>query len=152
MKTVITYGTFDLFHVGHVNILERLRAMGDRLIVGVSSDEFNQVKGKQSIFCYEERARIISSLRSVDMVIPEVCWQQKEHDIQKYEVSVFGIGEDWKGKFDDLKPHCEVVYLPRSPSISTTQVKRALSKLDSEKIQQIKEGLDNMLNIVRAME
>lgn len=151
MIKVITYGTFDLFHIGHLNMLKRLKGLGDYLIVGVSTDEFNLEKGKKSIFSYDERAQIIGAINCVDEVIPESTWEQKLSDIKAHEVSVFGIGEDWQGKFDYLKPHCDVVYLPRTPSISSTAVKQALSQLDSDKIKQIKDGLDGVLDIVRAL-
>lgn len=152
IKTVITYGTFDLFHVGHLKMLQRLRAMGDKLIVAVSTDKFNQMKDKTSVYSYEERSQIVAALSCVDLVIPENTWEQKEKDIQEHQVDVFGIGEDWRGKFDHLSELCEVVYLGRTPSISTTEVKKALSNLDSEKIRQIKAGLDSVLSIVKAIE
>jgi glycerol-3-phosphate cytidylyltransferase len=152
VKTILTYGTFDLLHVGHVNMLERLKALGDKLIVGVSSDEFNLLKGKHSIYSYAERAKIVGALRCVDAVIPEHDWAQKVKDIQQYQVDIFGIGLDWQGKFDDLNSYCEVVYLPRTPSISTTDLKKALSQIDSATIQQIKRGLDSVLDLVKAIE
>ncbi|MFT2091410.1 adenylyltransferase/cytidyltransferase family protein [Paraglaciecola sp. 2405UD69-4] len=152
MKTIITYGTFDLLHVGHVNLLERLRALGDKLIVGVSTDEFNLLKGKQCIYGYAERARIVGALGCVDLVIPENNWSQKSGDIKKYNIDLFGIGADWQGKFDELQTLCEVIYLPRTPSISTTSLKKALSQIDSEAIQKIKQGLDGVLDIVKALE
>ncbi len=151
-KTVITYGTFDLFHVGHLKMLQRLEAMGDRLIVAVSTDEFNQLKGKTSVYSFDERSQIVEALSCVDLVIPEQNWKQKEQDIKQHQVDIFGIGEDWKGKFDHLSDFCSVVYLERTPSISTTAVKQALSNLDSDKIQQIKAGLDSVLSIVKAIE
>lgn len=149
---VLTYGTFDLFHIGHLKMLERLRAMGDKLIVAVSTDEFNRLKGKTSVYSFEERSQIVAALACVDEVIPEHNWEQKTQDIQTHRVDIFGIGEDWRGKFDHLMPHCKVVYLERTPSISTTEVKRALSNLDSNKIKQIKDGLDSVLSIVKAIE
>ena len=152
MKTILTYGTFDLFHIGHLKMLQRLRAMGDRLIVGVSSDAFNEIKGKKSIFSYDERAQIVAALSCVDQVIPEHSWQQKQQDIQQYQVDIFGIGSDWQGKFDELESLCEVVYLPRTPTISTTELKKSLSKVDAETIAQIKQGLDSVLSIVKAIE
>jgi len=152
MNIVITYGTFDLFHIGHLNILESLSHMGEKLIVGVSTDEFNLLKGKNSIHSFEERSRIIAALTCVDEVIPENDWDQKSSDIKKYGVTLFGMGEDWKGKFDDLSASCEVVYLPRTPSISTTDLKKVLSKIDSAAIQQIKTGLDSVLDLVKAIE
>ena len=152
MKTIITYGTFDLLHIGHINMLERLRALGDRLIVGVSTDEFNAIKGKNSLYSYDDRAKIVGALRCVDEVIPENDWQQKCNDIEKYSVDIFGIGADWQGKFDDLKPYCDVMYFSRTPSISTTDLKQTLSKIDSTTIQQIKSGLDSVLDLVKAIE
>ncbi|WJG10581.1 adenylyltransferase/cytidyltransferase family protein [Aliiglaciecola sp. LCG003] len=152
MKTILTYGTFDLLHVGHLNMLERLKSMGDKLIVGVSTDEFNQQKGKQSIFSFDERARIINALSCVDEVIPEKNWQQKPEDIHKYNVDIFGIGDDWQGKFDSLNEFCEVHYLSRTKDISSTSLKQALSNIDKEFIRQIKDNLDHMFTIVKAME
>lgn len=152
MKTIITYGTFDLLHIGHVNMLERLAELGDKLIVGVSTDEFNLLKGKQCIYGYDERAKIVGALGCVDLVIAEESWQQKVADIQTYQVDIFGIGADWQGKFDELQSLCEVIYLPRTPSISTTDLKKALSQIDGAAIQQIKTGLDNVLDLVKAIE
>jgi len=123
MRRVITYGTFDLFHIGHLNLLERLRAMGDHLTVAVSTDEFNRVKNKLCSMPYEDRARIVGALRCVDLVIPEQSWEQKVDDIRKYKIDLFGMGEDWRGKFDYLREWCEVVYLPRTEGISTTSLK-----------------------------
>ena len=128
-KTIITYGTFDLFHVGHLRLLERAKALADggRLIVAVSSDEFNlREKNKVCAIAYPERVEIISALKCVDLVIPEECWAQKETDVEKYGVDVFVMGDDWAGKFDFLKSKCEVVYLPRTPEISTTGLKQSL--------------------------
>ncbi|MDO6709363.1 adenylyltransferase/cytidyltransferase family protein [Aliiglaciecola sp. 2_MG-2023] len=152
MKTILTYGTFDLLHIGHVNMLERLKELGNKLIVGVSTDEFNLLKGKQCIYGYAERAKIVGALRCVDLVIPENDWTQKAVDIKQHDVDVFGIGADWEGKFDELQTLCEVIYLPRTPSISTTSLKKALSQIDSEAIQKIKQGLDGVLDIVKALE
>ena len=122
-KVVITYGTFDLFHIGHLNLLERLKTMGDILIVAISTDEFNSVKGKKSIINYEDRARIVSALKCVDFVISEENWEQKKSDIHKYGVDIFAMGDDWEGHFDFLKEFCDVVYLTRTPDISTTHIK-----------------------------
>lgn len=152
MKTVLTYGTFDLLHVGHIHLLERLAALGDRLIVGVSTDEFNKTKGKRSLYSFEERSKIVSSLRCVDEVLRESDWQQKAKDIEQHNVDIFGIGSDWQGKFDHLKANCKVVYLSRTPNISTTDLKKALSSIDSESIKTIKRGLDNVLELVKAIE
>jgi len=126
MKTIITYGTFDMFHIGHLRLLRRLKDMADRVVVAVSTDEFNQVKGKKVLIPYEQRADIVGSLRYVDLVIPETNWEQKVTDIQQHQVDIFAMGDDWTGKFDFLKDHCEVVYLDRTQNISTTDLKRSL--------------------------
>ena len=125
MTTILTYGTFDLFHVGHVRLLRRLSESCDRLIVGCSTDEFNALKGKKSIFSYQDRAEILSSCRYVDQVFPENTWEQKVEDISKYNADIFAIGDDWVGKFDFLETetHCKVIYLPRTKGISTTEVR-----------------------------
>jgi glycerol-3-phosphate cytidylyltransferase len=127
MKKVITYGTFDLIHRGHINILRRAKAMGDYLIVALSTDEFTAGKGKRTYYNYDERKLILEAIKYVDEVIPETCWEQKIDDVVKHGVSVFVIGEDWRGKFDFLKPYCEIVYLPRTEGISTTQIKNDLA-------------------------
>jgi len=126
-KIVITYGTFDIFHIGHLNLLKRAKELGDYLIVGLSTDEFNELKGKKTLFPYEHRVEIIKSLRYVDLVIPETCWEQKIDDVKKYNVDIFVMGEDWKGRFDFLKEYCEVIYLPRTEGVSTTQLKKSLT-------------------------
>ena len=129
MKKVITYGTFDLLHYGHVNLLQRAKALGDYLIVAISTDEFNwNMKGKKCYFTYEERKRLVEAIRYVDLVIPEESWEQKVTDVDEYKVDTFVIGDDWEGKFDFLKDNCEVLYLPRTPEISTTQIKKDLNK------------------------
>jgi glycerol-3-phosphate cytidylyltransferase len=149
MKTVITYGTFDIFHVGHVRLLSRARELGDRLVVGVSSDEFNALKGKRSIFTYAERAEIVGSMRFVDSVFPEHGWDQKRTDMQKYDASVFVMGGDWEGKFDELKDDVEVVYLPRTPSVSTTEVKSSLRAFTSEQLNALNAAVDVVSAIVK---
>lgn len=127
MKRVITYGTFDLLHYGHINLLKRAKALGDYLIVALSTDEFNwNKKHKKCYFTYEKRRQLLEAVRYVDLVIPEETWEQKETDIELYKVDTFVMGDDWKGKFDFLKGKCEVVYLPRTPEISTTQIKENL--------------------------
>ena len=126
MRTVITYGTFDLLHYGHINIIRRAKEFGDYLIVGLSTDEFNIIKGKKCYFQYEERKQMLEAIKYVDMVIPEENWEQKPKDIEKYNVDVFVMGDDWEGKFDYLKEKCDVVYLPRTPEISTTKIKQDL--------------------------
>ena len=127
MTTVITYGTFDMFHVGHLRLLKRLSEMGDKLIVAVSSDEFNELKGKKSLIPYEQRAEIIKSIQYVDMVIPEHSWEQKLDDIKQYEVDIFSIGDDWAGEFDFLQEFCDVVYMKKTQDISTSQLKKSLT-------------------------
>lgn len=130
MKTILTYGTFDLFHVGHVNLLQRARALGDKLIVGVSTDDFNlNEKAKTTIVPYAHRVAVLESCRYVDLVIPEQSWQQKVEDIQKYQVDTFVIGDDWQGKFDELNTLCNVVYLKRTKDISSTALKEAVAVL-----------------------
>ena len=128
-RVILTYGTFDMFHVGHLNLIQKLRKLGDKLIVGVSTDEFNQLKGKNTVIPFEQRSKIVSAIREVDMVIPEVSWEQKELDIKKYNVDVFAIGNDWEGKFDHLKTSCEVLYLERTADVSTTGLKESLKNL-----------------------
>lgn len=129
MKRVITYGTFDLIHYGHINLLKRAKELGDYLIVALSTDEFNwNEKRKKCYFTYEERLRLLEAIRYVDLVIPEESWEQKTKDVELYQVDTFVMGDDWTGKFDFLKSQCEVVYLPRTPEISTTQIKEELGK------------------------
>ena len=127
MRRVMTYGTFDLLHYGHVNLLERAKALGDYLIVVLSTDEFNwNEKSKKCYFSYNERKRLLEAIRYVDLVIPETSWEQKVEDIKEFKVDTFVMGDDWKGKFDYLSEYCEIVYLPRTPEISTTQIKHDL--------------------------
>ena len=126
MKRVITYGTFDLIHYGHINLLERARRLGDYLIVGLSTNEFNAIKNKKCYFSYEERKRLLEAIRYVDLVIPEEAWEQNASDIKLYQIDTFVIGDDWEGKFDELKSLCEVVYLNRTPEVSTTKIKSEL--------------------------
>ena len=128
MKRVITYGTYDLLHYGHINLLQRAKALGDYLIVALSTDEFNwSEKRKTTYFSYEERKRLLEAVRYVDLVIPENEWQQKRRDMHEYHIDTFVIGDDWKGKFDFLKDEgVEVIYLPRTPEISSSQIKNDL--------------------------
>lgn len=129
MKRIITYGTYDLLHYGHINLLRRAKALGDYLIVALSTDEFNwNSKQKKCYFTYEKRKQLLESIRYVDLVIPEECWEQKTEDVKLYQVDTFVMGDDWAGKFDFLKPLCEVVYLERTPEISTTQIKEELGR------------------------
>lgn len=127
MKKVLTYGTFDLLHWGHIRLLERAKALGDYLVVGVSTDEFNEQKHKESYHSYDNRKYILEAIRYVDEVIPENSWDQKIQDVIDNDIDVFVIGDDWKGQFDFLKEYCEVVYLPRTEGISTTQIKNDLN-------------------------
>ena len=128
MKRVLTYGTFDLLHYGHIRLLQRARALGDYLIVALSTDEFNEIKGKKSYHNYETRKKMLEAIRYVDLVIPEECWEQKVSDVQKYDIDIVVMGSDWAGsdKFDYLKDYCEVVYLDRTEGISTTKIKKDL--------------------------
>jgi glycerol-3-phosphate cytidylyltransferase len=126
MRKILTYGTYDLLHYGHINLLKRAKKLGDYLIVGLSTDEFNQLKDKKSYYSYEHRKMMLEAIRYVDEVIPETSWDQKIKDVKKYDIDVFVMGDDWKEKFDFLKEYCEVVYLPRTIDISTTKVKKEL--------------------------
>ena len=147
-KSVITYGTFDLFHRGHLNLLERLKDLGDYLIVGVSTDDFNLSKGKQTIIPFEDRLRIVQSIKFVDLAIPECSWNQKEADIVNYGVDIFAMGDDWQGKFDKLRNLCEVVYLSRTPNISSSEIKNLLKILDKSHVNELKNALDIISSIV----
>lgn len=135
MKKVITYGTYDLLHRGHINLLKRAKALGDFLVVGLSSDGFNTIKNKKAFYSYEERKLVLEAVRYVDQVIPENDWEQKAQDIMDHEIDVFVMGDDWHGKFDHLKQHCEVVYLPRTDGVSTTQIKAQLRVTESSNIE-----------------
>ena len=129
MKKVVTYGTFDLLHYGHIDLLKRAKQMGDYLVVCLSTDEFNKnSKNKECYFSYEIRKQLLESIRYVDLVIPENNWDQKIDDIKEFGIDTFVMGDDWKGKFDFLKDYCEVIYLPRTKEISTTKIKKDLEK------------------------
>ena len=129
MKRVITYGTFDLLHYGHINLLRRAKEHGDYLIVALSTDEFSwNSKQKKCYFSYEERKQLLEAVRYVDLVIPEENWKQKIDDVKTYHADVFVMGDDWEGKFDFLKDYCEVVYLPRTPEISSSRIKKDLKR------------------------
>lgn len=151
-KIVITYGTFDLFHIGHLNLLQRLKEYGDYLIVAVSTDEFNSQKNKQTIVPFRDRLEIVRNIKCVDLAIPEETWDQKIHDISKYDVTTFGMGHDWEGKFDELKQVCDVVYLPRTPNISSTDIKQILKVLDKSHVNELKKALDIISSIVERFE
>ncbi|MGC4713536.1 glycerol-3-phosphate cytidylyltransferase [Enterococcus faecium] len=129
MKKVITYGTFDLLHYGHINLLRRAKEQGDYLIVALSTDEFNwNEKQKRCYFDYEKRKQLLEAIRYVDLVIPENSWEQKINDIKEFKVNRFVMGDDWTGKFDfiEKETNAEVIYLPRTPEISTSQIKKDL--------------------------
>lgn len=128
MKRILTYGTFDLLHYGHIRLLQRAKALGDYLVVALSTDEFNAGKGKKAYHNYETRKKMLEAIRYVDLVIPEECWEQKISDVQKYDIDIVVMGSDWAGsdKFDYLKDYCEVVYLDRTEGISTTKIKKDL--------------------------
>jgi glycerol-3-phosphate cytidylyltransferase len=146
-KTIITYGTFDMFHIGHLNLLKRLKTMGDELIVAVSTDEFNLVKGKKTLIPYDQRAEIVAAIEYVDKVIPEESWEQKVRDLKEFHVDLFVIGNDWQGKFDFLKEFCEVLYLERTEGVSTTMLKDSLSAI--KKISRV--DLINALDILERL-
>jgi len=146
-KTIITYGTFDMFHIGHLKLLQRLKGMADELIVAVSTDEFNTLKGKKVMISYANRAEIVENIKCVDMVIPEDNWEQKVSDIKKYNIDIFAMGDDWRGEFDFLKKHCDVVYLERTKDISTTQLKKSLTNFMSIP----KEDIINAFEIIEAL-
>ncbi|WP_336604871.1 adenylyltransferase/cytidyltransferase family protein [Stutzerimonas stutzeri] len=128
-KTVITYGTFDMFHIGHLRLLQRMHDLGERVIVAVSTDEFNAIKGKKALLPYEERREILEALRCVDLVIPEVSWEQKVADITEHSVDIFVMGSDWSGRFDYLRDICEVIYLERTHGVSSTELRESLGRL-----------------------
>lgn len=148
MTTVLTYGTFDLFHIGHLNMINRLAALGDRLVIAVSTDEFNTGKGKSSVVSYEDRAKIVNSIKGVDLVIPETSWDQKVSDIKEHDVDIFAIGDDWTGKFDELKELCEVVYLSRTDGISSSEIKQMLRVLDPSHIAEMQDALSVMSRLL----
>lgn len=130
MKKIITYGTFDLLHVGHINILKRAKEMGDYLVVGLSTDSFNRLKHKEAYHSYEARKLILEAIKYVDEVIPEENWEQKRDDVKNHNIDTFVMGHDWEGEFDFLNDLCEVVYLPRTEGVSTTKIKKDLNQND----------------------
>ena len=146
-KTIITYGTFDMFHIGHLKLLERLSKMAGRVIVAVSTDAFNEQKGKKVLIPYEQRAAIVQAIEYVDLVIAEEHWEQKSADIEKYNVDIFAMGDDWQGKFDFLQPLCEVVYLDRTQDVSTTSLKKSLTNFLSIS----KEDLTNAFEVLEML-
>ncbi len=140
-RVVLTYGTFDLFHIGHLNLLKRLKTLGDYLVVAVSTDEFNRGKGKQTIIGFEDRIEIVRACKYVDLAIPETRWEQKIEDVHEHGVDVFAMGDDWTGKFDFLKPYCEVVYLPRTANISSTSIKNSLRIYSPDQLERMRVAL-----------
>ena len=126
MKVVLTYGTYDLLHIGHINLLRRAKELGDYLIVGLSTDEFNETKGKKAYHSFTERKKLLEAIKYVDLIIDENSWKDKKMHIQKYDVDIFVMGSDWEGKFDELSKFCKVIYLPRTEGISTTKIKKDL--------------------------
>ncbi len=151
-KRVITYGTFDMFHIGHLELLKRLKSYGDELIVAVSTDEFNEIKGKKTIIPYSQRAKIVEAIKYVDKVIPENSWEQKIEDIKKYDIDLFIMGDDWEGKFDYLKEYCEVIYLPRTEGISSTALKNTLKTISSINIQELNQAFEILKRIKENLE
>lgn len=151
MKTVVTYGTFDLFHIGHIRLLKRLKALGDRLVVGLSSDEFNEVKGKKVIIPYEDRREVLMACRYVDDVFPETNWEQKRDDLVREKADIFAIGDDWAGKFDDLQDIVSVLYLPRTQDISTTELKTVLREINDEKLQEVRHVTSHLQDLVNKL-
>ena len=152
MTTVITYGTFDLLHVGHIRLFQRLRELGTRLVVGVSTDEFNAVKGKRTVIPFDHRIEMVRAVRYVDAAFPEDTWEQKRSDITTHGADVFAMGADWEGKFDHLNDICKVVYLPRTDGISSTQIKTALRPFSSERIGDLKSALEVIGQVVSLLE
>lgn len=150
-KVVLTYGTFDLLHVGHVRLLRRLKALGDTLIVGVSTDAFNAQKGKVSIYPFEERREIIESISFVDKVIAEEAWDQKSSDVKEYGVDILAMGDDWAGKFDTLSSEVEILYLPRTEGISTTDVRTVISRVEEDKLLALECAVDQVSRLVKKL-
>ena len=140
MKRILTYGTFDLLHYGHIRILKRAKELGDYLVVALSTDEFNATKGKKAYHSYETRKKMLEAIRYVDLVIPENNCEQKIQDIKDYKIDVVVMGDDWAGsdKFDYLKEYCEVKFLERTPGVSTTQIKNDLQ------LQETVDGVDQV--------
>lgn len=146
-KTAITYGTFDLFHYGHLRLFQRIKDFSDYLIVAVSTDQFNQLKGKKTIIPFENRIEIVKNIRYVDKVIAEESWEQKINDIKNYNVDYLVMGEDWKGKFDELNKLCEVIYLPRTDGISSSLIKNSLSEIKNLNLSSINSALEVLQQI-----
>ena len=151
-KRVITYGTFDMFHIGHLELLKRIKNYGDELIVAVSTDAFNEIKGKKTIIPYDQRAQIVEAIKYVDKVIPEHHWEQKADDIRDHDIDMLIMGDDWKGKFDFLQDRCEVIYLPRTKGISSTELKNTLKTVSSINIKELNHALEILQRIKENLE
>ncbi len=151
-KRVITYGTFDMFHIGHLELLKRVKTHAKELIVAISTDQFNEIKGKKTIIPFEQRAKIVEAIKYVDKVIPEKSWDQKIADIKKYDIDLFIMGDDWKGKFDFLKKYCDVIYLPRTQGISSRQLKNTLKNISSINIKELDQALEILKRIKENLE
>ena len=147
-RVVLTYGTFDLFHVGHVRLLQRLRSLGTSLVVGLSTDEFNAQKGKRTIIPYEARREVLMSCRYVDRVFPEASWAQKREDVSREGAAIFAMGDDWAGHFDELSSVCEVVYLPRTRDVSTTDIKGWMQAEQQERIASVKSAMGHLNSLI----
>lgn len=152
MRTILTYGTFDLFHVGHVNLLKTLRGLGDRLVVGCSTDDFNSIKGKKSVIPYNQRVDVLMACRYVDEVVPEFDWNQKRNDIERLGVDILGMGDDWAGKFDFLNDQCKVIYLPRTQNISSTELRQIVKHLHLEDIRRVRSAVEQISHIIDSIE
>lgn len=148
----ITYGTFDMFHVGHLKLLKRIKEISGKVIVAISTDEFNLEKGKKAIIPFAQRKEIVESIKYVDLVIPEKSWEQKFEDVKKYNVDLFVMGKDWEGKFDFLKEICEVKYLCRTENVSTSELKKNLSKFLSIEVDDIKQVIDILHSLMKDLE
>ncbi len=140
-----------MFHVGHLKLLERAKAFGDELIVAVSTDEFNQIKGKKTLIPFEQRAEIVSAIKYVDRVIPEKNWEQKAQDIKMNNIDIFVMGSDWRGKFDELSKYCRVEYLERTKDVSTTSLKESLQEFYNIHPEKLKEAINTIENIILAL-
>lgn len=151
MKKILTYGTFDLFHVGHVRLLKRLKKLGDKLFIGLSSDDFNELKGKKTVMSFEQRKEILLSCKYVDDVFEESCWEQKRTDIIRTEADIFAMGDDWTGKFDDLSDIVDVVYLTRTEDISSTEVKSMVRMISDEHKHELQNSLEAMQMLVKKL-
>ncbi|WP_395154251.1 adenylyltransferase/cytidyltransferase family protein [Ilumatobacter sp.] len=151
-RRAITYGTFDLFHYGHLQLLRRTADLAEEVIVGVATDEFNALKGKRSMANFEQRAEITAAMRMVTSVIPEDSWEQKRLDIVKYDIDLFVMGDDWEGRFDDLSDLCAVIYLPRTTGISSTAIRDAVHTFSPGEVVRLKDSLTAISEVLRAFD